>query len=120
MAVAVASQRLAGDQLHRDVGLAVRARAGGIDLGDIGMAHARQGLALGLEAAAAALVEAAGLDELERHLAAGHLLLGPVDAPHPALSEQLDQAEGADRERKDPRPGAHRHGLGDGWRHLGR
>ena len=71
--------------------------AGVEDLGDVGVVHQRQGLALGLEAGDDLLGVHAGLDDLQGHLAADGLrLLGHVDDAHAPLADLLQQLVGAD------------------------
>ena len=89
------------DQLHDEVGASRVGRAGVEDLGDIGMIHHRQRLALGLEPGDHLARIHPRLDDLEGDLAVDRLrLLGHVDDPHPALADLLEQLV-----RADDRPG---------------
>ncbi len=77
-----------------------------MDLGDIGMIHDRQGLALGLEAGDNGTRIHARLEDLEGHLAADGLrLLGHEDHAEAPLADLLEELVGAD---DGPNP------LGDG------
>ena len=68
-----------------------------VHLGDVGMVHHGQGLALGLEPGDDLLRIHARLDDLQRHLAAhGLRLLGHVDDAHAAFADLLQQLVGAD------------------------
>ena len=79
-------------------------------LGDIGMVHQRQGLALGLEPGDDLLRIHPRLDDLQSHPAAHRLgLLGHVDDAHAPLADLLEQLV-----RANDRAGAfHRLGWGD-------
>jgi len=71
-------------------------------LGDVGVVHHRQGLALGLEAGDDLPGIHPRLDDLERHFAAHRPgLLGDVDDAHAPLADLFQQ-----RVRADDRPGA--------------
>ncbi len=71
--------------------------AGVEDPGDVLVVHHRQGLALGLEAGDDLAAVHAGLDDLERDLAADRLLLlGHVDDAHAPFADLLEQLVGAD------------------------
>ena len=97
LAVAVLGDRDAADQLHDEVGPARFGGPGVEDLGDVGVVHHRQGLALGLEAGDDLLGVHARLDDLQGHLAAhGLRLLGHVDDAHAPLADLLHQLVGAD------------------------
>ena len=66
-------------------------------LGDVRVVHQRQRLPLGLEAGDDLRGVHAGLDDLQRHLAADRLgLLGHVDDAHAAFADLLQQLVGAD------------------------
>ena len=71
--VAVLGDRHAVDQLHDEVGPAAFGGAGVEDPGDVLVVHHGQGLALGLEAGDDLAAVHAGLDDLERDLAADRL-----------------------------------------------
>ena len=106
--VAELGDRDAPDQFHHEVGAAAVRRAGVEHLGDVRVVHQRQGLPLGLEAGEDLAAVHAGLDDLQRHLAADRLfLLGHVDAAHAAFAEQFQQLVGAN-------DGAGLSGV-DGW-----
>ena len=97
VAVAVVGDGDAADQLHDEVGAAAVGGPGVNDAGDVGVVHHRQRLALGLEAGDDLPGVHAGLDDLQRHLAAhGVRLFGDVDDAHAPLADQLPQRVGAD------------------------
>ena len=88
--VAVGRDRNAGDVLHDEVRRALRRGAGVEHLGDGGMVHQGQSLALGLEARDHFARVHAGFDQLERHAAADRLfLLGEPDFAHAAFADFL-------------------------------
>ena len=67
------------------------------DLGDIGVAHQGQGLALGLEAGDDLARVHPRLDDLERHHPADRLvLLGHEDHAEAALADRFEELVGAD------------------------
>jgi hypothetical protein len=71
--------------------------AGVEDAGDVLMVHQRQRLPFGLEASDDLGRVHAGLDDLQRHLAADRLfLLGHEDDAHAALADLLQQLVRAD------------------------
>ena len=89
----IAAQRHALDKLHREVRLRPEAGIGGarfVDLRDAGMMQAAQRLGLVLEAPQQLRAGQPGLDRLDRHAAAGLVLLGLVDRPHAPLAEQAE------------------------------
>jgi len=95
--VAELGDRHALDQLHHEVRPAARGRPAVEHLGDVGMVHQRQRLALRLEARDHLLGVHAQLDDLERHLAPDRLeLLGHPDRAHAALADLLQELEVAD------------------------
>ena len=97
----VVVERLAGDQLHREEVLAVLGAAGLVDGGDVGVNEARERLRLTSEETQPQLIAvAASSDDLESNAAAGRLLLGFVDDPHPAAAEHRKDAEAADLVRQ--------------------
>ena len=107
--VAVLGDRDAVDQLHHEEGPAGAGGPGVEDFGDVGMVHQGQRLALGLEPGDDLAGVHAGLDDLERDLAAdGRLLLGHVDDAHAAFADLLEQLV-----RSDPRTGAFGERAGD-------
>ena len=105
--IAVLGDGDALDQLHDEVRPAFGRRAGVEDLGDIGMVHQGQGLALRLEAAQDLRGVHARFDDLEGDAAFDRLgLLGHPDGAHAALAQLLQQlvradaASGAFRKRR--------------------
>ena len=95
--VAEPGDRDALDQLHHEVGSAVIGGAGVEDLGDVGVVHQGQGLALGPEPGEHLAAVHAGLDELERDRPPHRLgLLGHVDRAHAPLADRLEQLVRAD------------------------
>jgi hypothetical protein len=95
--VAVPRDRNALDQLHREVRSALLRRAGVEDVGDIGVIHEGEGLALTLESCDDLPAVHTGLDELERYPAAdGFFLERLVDLTHPALAQSLNDPIGSD------------------------
>ena len=97
--VAVFGERPALDQLHDEVGAAGADAAGLVaggpaveDLGDVGVVHQRQRLALGLEPGQDGLRVHARLDELEGHEPLDRLaLLGHPDGAHAPLADCFEQ-----------------------------
>ena len=90
--VAVVGDLDPAHQFHHKEGPARVRRAGVEHLGDIGMVHERQRLALGLEPGDDLLGVHAQLDDLEGDPAAdGLLLLGQIDHPAAALADLLEQ-----------------------------
>ena len=88
--VAVLGDRLAADELHDEVRPAGLGRAGVEHLGDVGVIHHRQRLALLLEAGDDLAGVHAELDDLERHAPLDRrALLGHVDRAEAALAEEL-------------------------------
>ena len=72
------------DQLHDEVGAALLGRPGVEHLGDVGVVHQGQGLALGLEPGEHLAGVHAGLDDLQRHDPLHRLrLLGHETVPMP-------------------------------------
>ena len=90
--IAILGDRHALDVLHHEKGPA-RVRQPAVEhLGDIGVVHHGQGLPLGLEAGQHGLRVHAGLDELQRHLAADGLgLFGHPHRAHAALADGFQQ-----------------------------
>ena len=85
------------DQLHDEVRPARIRLAGVEDLGDVGVVHHGQGLALGLETGDHLAGVHARLDDFECHVAAdGLALLGHVDHAHAALGDFLQDFVAAD------------------------
>jgi len=98
LAVAVLHQGHAPDQLHDEVGTTGPGGARVEDLGDAGMVHHRQRLALGLEAGDDLVGVHAQLDDLQGDLPSDRfLLLGQPHGAETALAERFDQAVAADR-----------------------
>ena len=92
MLIAVARDGHALDQLHHEVRPPAIGGPGVEDLGDIGVVHQGQGLALGLEPGDDLLAIHAGLDDLQGHPAAdGMLLLGHEDGAHAPFADLLEQ-----------------------------
>jgi hypothetical protein len=88
--VTVLGDRRAAHDLHREPGVSVLRRAGGKHLGDAGVIHERDGLALGLEPRdnlAAVQLRANHLDGNAPPNGAG--FLGLVDGAHPTAAQQL-------------------------------
>ena len=95
--VAELGDRLARHQLHHEVGPAGVGGAGVEDLGDVGMVHQRQRLALLLEAGDDLHGVHPQLDDLERDAARHRLaLLGEEDGAEAAVADRLDQRVAAD------------------------
>jgi hypothetical protein len=95
----VFDERLAVDNLHGKEGLGAEPGFGGaglIDLSDARMVETAESLRLQLEPAQQFAVGPCGLDDLERDLAAGLVLLSLVDRTHSALAEQANNAVVAD------------------------
>ena len=89
--------RHALDQLHDEVGPAGLGRAGVEHLGDVGVVHQGQGLALGLEPGDDLAGVHAGLMILRATLRrTGCSLLGHPDLAHAPLADLLQQLVGAD------------------------
>lgn len=108
------------DVLHREVGVALLARAGVVDLGDAGVVHDGEGLALGLEAVDDLARGHARLDDLERDVALeGDGLRGEVDGAEPALAEDPLDGVAADAGAGALGPGgaAGASGVGGGLGH---
>jgi hypothetical protein len=83
--------RDAPHELHHEIGAARLRGSGVIDLGDMGMIHHRQGLALGLETGHDLLGVHAQFDDLESDAALdGFELLRQEHRPHAALAQLLD------------------------------
>jgi hypothetical protein len=100
--VAILRDGQALDQFHDEIGASGVRGAGVEDLGDVGVVHQRQRLALRPEAGDHLLGVHALLDDLERHLAAdGLALFGEIDDAHAAVAQDADQLVGP-----DPRTGA--------------
>jgi hypothetical protein len=92
--------RLALHELHDEVGPARFGGAGVEDLGNVGMVHQRQSLALALEARDDLARIHAELHDFERNRAVNRCaLLGPVDAAHPALTDERLDHVGPDLRR---------------------
>ena len=90
--VAILGDRHALDVFHHEIGPARFGQPAVQNLGDIGVVHERQRLALGLEASQDAPRIHSGLDEFEGDLAAnGGRLLGRPDGPHAPLADLLEQ-----------------------------
>ncbi len=95
--LSLASSQILGDrdpahQVHDEEGSSGVGGAGIEHLGDVGMVHEGQGLALGLEAGDDLAGVHAGLDDLECDLAADRfLLLGHVDGAHAPFADLLEQ-----------------------------
>ena len=95
--VAVVGDRLAGHQLHDEVGAPLVGGAGVEHPGDVGVVHHRERLPLALEAGEHLVGVHPEPDHLERDRAPERLeLLGLVDGPHAALAEDAGDAVGAD------------------------
>ena len=81
-----------GDVLHREIRAAFGRRSGLKDLGDSGMLHERERLALGLEAGNDFARVHARLDELDGDAAAdGLFLFGQPDFTHAAFADHFEQ-----------------------------
>jgi hypothetical protein len=79
-------------QFHHEERTALVGGSGIQDLGDIGMVHERQRLALGLEASQHLLAVHTRPDDLEGHLPFDRfLLLGQIDHPAAAFADFLQQ-----------------------------
>ncbi len=90
--VAVLRDRNALDQFHHEVGPAAVGGARIEHLGDVGVVHHGQGLALGLETSDHLPGVHARLDDLQRHPPLDRLgLLGHVDHAHAAFADLLQQ-----------------------------
>jgi hypothetical protein len=84
--------RLPRDQLHHEEGPALRRRSGIEYLGNAGMVHQGQGLALRLEAGNYRAGIHTQLDELEGNLAHNRMLLArAIDGAEASFAERLDQ-----------------------------
>ncbi len=95
--VAVVGDLDPAHQFHDKIGPPALGGAGIEDLGDIGVVHQRQRLALGLEASHHLPGVHAQLDDLEGDTAAdGFLLLGHIDHPAAAFANFLEQLVVAD------------------------
>ena len=95
--VAVGRDRLAGHQLHDEVGEPLVGGAGFERAGDVGVIHHRERLPLALEAGEHLVGIHPEPDHLERDRPPERLeLLGLVDGPHAALAEDAGDAVGAD------------------------
>ena len=95
--VAVVGDRLAGDELHDEVGQPLVGGAGVEHAGDVGVVHHRERLPLALEAREHLVGVHPEADHLEGDGAAEGLeLLGLVDGAHAALAEDADDAVGTD------------------------
>jgi hypothetical protein len=94
------------------------------DLGDVGVIHERERLALGLEAGDDLLRVHPGLDDLEGDAARDRLgLLGDVDDAHPAFADLLAELVAPDDGPRSRSGGARaigdvRRGLREGVRAL--
>ena len=95
--VAVVRDRLAGHQLHDEVGESLVGGAGFERAGDVGVIHHRERLPLALEAGEHLVGIHPEPDHLERDRPPERLeLLGLVHGPHAALAEDAGDAVGAD------------------------
>src|SRR5579864_660187 len=95
--VAEPGDRNSLDQLHHEVGTASVRGAGIEDLGDVGMIHQGQRLALSSEAGEDLAAVHARLDELQRDRPPYRMgLLGHVDRAHAAFADRLQELVGAD------------------------
>ncbi len=82
----------APDQLHDEVGPARWGRATVDQVGDIGMSHQREGLALGFEPCDNLVGVHARLDDLERdHARNGMVLLGHEHLAESPFADRLDE-----------------------------
>ncbi len=98
IAVAVCGDRNALDPFHHEIGTALVRRAGFVDVSDVRVVEAGQGLAFGLEAADHPLGIHSRLDHLQRDLSADRmLLLGQVDHAHASFAEYANETIGTDR-----------------------
>ena len=87
--VAVSGDGAAGDELHREVRMAIGSGAGVVDLGDGRVPHARQQLALDLEIGHPARVQLLPAQQLERDRAPHRFeLLRAIDIAHAAAAEE--------------------------------
>ncbi len=92
MIIAVGCDRNARDVSHHEVRRALRRGAGIEHLGDGGVVHQGQGLALGFEARHHFARVQAGFDQLESDAPAHRLLLhGQPDFAHAAFTDFLEQ-----------------------------
>jgi hypothetical protein len=91
-----AAQRDAGDELHRDVDLAVGGGADVVDADDVGVREAGEGLGLAQQAALALGVAGAVAQDLDRDLAIEGLVEGGVDDAHAAAAELAQDGVAAD------------------------
>ena len=111
--VAVVGDRLAGHQLHDEVGKALVGGAGVERAGDVGVIHHRERLPLALEAGEHLVGIHPEPDHLERDRPPERLeLLGLVDGPHAALAEDAGDAVGADAVGVRERASARRRAAG--------
>ena len=79
-------------QFHHEKRLAGRGGAAVVDAGDVRVVHQGERLPLGVEPGQHPLRVHPGLDQFERDLPLHRLgLVGPVDRPHPALADDLNQ-----------------------------
>jgi hypothetical protein len=95
--VAILGDRHALNQFHDKIGPAAIGGAAIEHLGDVGVVHQSQGLALGLEAGDDVAGVHAQLDDLKGDLAADRfLLLSHIHHAHAALANLLQQLVAAD------------------------
>ena len=107
--IAVLIDRGSGDEVHHEIGTAVRGGAAIQEFGDIGVIEVGQNLPLGIEAFERVVAEDAAADDLDGdHLAVqvvdAHRL---VDGAHAAFGDELHDAVGA-------QPGADAEAVGQG------
>ena len=96
--VAVGEERLARDVLHDEERAAVQRRAAVDQSCDVGMLEHRQDLPLGTESLQDLVRTQEGIDQLDRDLLREALVVagGPIDHPHAAAADLLEDPVGAE------------------------
>ena len=110
-AVGVVAQRRTADELHREVRLRAVAGVGRsriVDLSDARMLQPAERLRFLCEAAQQLGAGQSRLDDLQRHRAAGLILLSLIDGAHAALTDQANDPVAADPGGQRPVGDRHR------------